>query len=284
MPRRLLKLLAFFLGLTLVAAAVVVAARGIAPGQLAHANPWLLASLAGLVVVNLVLTAALLWLMTLSFDAVPPVRLGTMLALLSASGLLNYLPLQPGMISRTAYLKLRHALPIRQSVIVMVLVRVVGALVMATALLLVVLRTTAGRWAALALALGLLTVVTGPLSRWVLRRELVAAWAWVPLRALDMLAAAARLWLAFIVIGHPLPFHQALIAGAASMFVSQLGLTPNGLGLSEWVVAGISEALAPTTAASGAAAKLIDRGAEALVFIIAGLWSLRSLRLRANRS
>jgi uncharacterized membrane protein YbhN (UPF0104 family) len=104
-----------------------------------------------------------------------------------------------------------------------------------------------------------------------------AAWAWLPLRVADLIVGSFRLWLCFRIAGHPLAFDQVVVAAAAGILVSLLGVTPNGLGLREWVVAALAAVLAPVSSAAGLLAALLDRAAEILVILPTGLVS--SIRL-----
>ncbi len=80
---------------------------------LLNANPMWVIALATAVVGQLLLTGLLFWVVTLSFDAQPPVGPVRMIQVIAASSLLSYLPLEAGFLGRTAYLKLRHGLPVR---------------------------------------------------------------------------------------------------------------------------------------------------------------------------
>jgi uncharacterized membrane protein YbhN (UPF0104 family) len=122
------------------------------------------------------------------------------------------------------------------------------------------------------------SVLTGPVARVVLRRPVVAGWSWVPLRSAELLVGATRLWLAFQIIGSPVGFVPVLVAAAAGFFVSLLSPTPNGMGVREWVIAGLTAALSPVSSHTGALASLVDRGVEAIVFAAMGGWALQRLR------
>lgn len=269
-------------GVALLVAAAVYAAWGIDWTVLRQADPWQAAALAGLVALNLALTGLLFWSITRSFDAVPPVGPGRMVALICASALLNYLPLlRPGLVGRAAYLKVKHNLPVRQSVLILAVVLALAVVVLpVSALVLVAVpANTAGvRWWALVVSWVVLSAATGPVARQLLRRQVAQPWQWVPLRAADMLVSAARLWLAFNIVGAPIGYAEAVVAGAASLLVRIVGLTPNGLGLSEWVVAVITPLVAPVSTAAGAAAALVDRVVELLVVLVAGAVGTVGLR------
>jgi hypothetical protein len=283
--RWVLKLATFVLGLALVAGAVVSAVhqgRG-ALAHVRHAPAWLVGASVAMVLANLFLTAAIFHVVTRSFDADPPVRLRRMWDLTCAATLLNYLPLlRAGMVGRTAYLKLRHALPIHQGIIIAALVFGLFAIAATGAAALVL--GVSGPWqAGLGLAaLGVMAAVTGPVAGSLLRRRLHQAWLWLPLRVADVLAMAGRFWVAFRIVGHPIDLRAAIVFGAADMIVSVLGITPNGLGLAEWTTGAMSTALAGADPSVGQLAKLVDRGISIAVLIPVALWSLHCLRKPEN--
>ncbi|MCX5658171.1 MAG: lysylphosphatidylglycerol synthase domain-containing protein [Planctomycetota bacterium] len=275
------------LGAGLIAAAVFFALGRdwkAALEPLAHADPWLGVALAAAVVVQLALTGLLFWAVTLSFDATPRVGPVRMIQVIAASSLLNYLPFEAGLVGRAAYLKWRHALPVRQSVQILLAVIALSVAVPGAAVL--VALTTHGSMgvAAGVVALLLLCVVTTPIAKALLKRPIRLGWFWAPLRTAELLAGSLRLWLAFQIAGHPMAFHQVLIAASAGFFVSLLSPTPNGLGLREWVIAGLSSILEPTTGPAAALASLVDRAIEALVFTPAGLWAVHQLRREGDAS
>lgn len=284
MNRRGLKLafrvMALVAGLILVIAAVIVAVRQVDFTVLRQAPPWTVPLLAAAVLANLGITAAIFWVITRSFDADPPVEGRTMLKLITASSLLNYLPLRPGLLGRTVYLKTHHGLPVHQSLLVLLVTLVIGAIVLGVTGAAVLLAPPPWRTTVMAGVLCLLLALSplaGPLARRLLRRPVVMAWLWVPLRVLDMVAAGGRLWLGFAMVGQPLDFEQALAIAAVGSLIDMLGLTPNGLGLREWAVAGLY-ALQGHAGAMGLAASLVERGVSAVVIAIAGVIALARLR------
>jgi len=149
----------------------------------------------------------------------------------------------------------------------------------------VLLVSVGGRWQAAATvgALVLLSAGTGPLAGVVLRRRLRGAWAWLPLRALDLLAVAGRMWLAFRIVGCPIGPGQAIVLGAVDTIVSVAALMPNGLGLSEWATGATALRIGATGIAQiGVTAKLIDRSISIVVLVPVALWSLHRLRRAAT--
>jgi uncharacterized membrane protein YbhN (UPF0104 family) len=272
------------LGLGLVGGAVVSALWHADFAAVKHAAPWWAAALGGAVLANLYLTALVFWVVTRSFDAAPPVTLGRMWHLTCASTLLNYIPLvRAGLVGRTAYLMVHHKLPLRQALAIACIVAAAFAVAAGGAVALVLEMDGPARWGAAAGGLVVLSLGTAALSRLVLRRPLQSAWLWFPLRVADVLAVAARLWFAFVILGHPITFDQAVVLGAVDMTASILPLTPNGLGLSEWSVAVTARAMAVGGgSAIGAAAMLVNRTVSVLILVPLGLWSLHVLRKSAG--
>ena len=273
----------------LILTAIAYAVAGYDWSVLRDAPLQWVATLAVCVAANLLLTAMLFWVITRSFDAQPPVGLMRITALICLSGLLNYLPfIRPGLLGRAAYLKYRHGLPLRQSMLILLVVLGLATVVLlAAGAVVLILPTDVSRLAAGAAVMLALSGLAKPIAQRLLRRDVVYAWAWVPLRTADMLVAAGRLWLAFGIVGKPISFADAVLIGAASLLVKLVGLTPNGLGLSEWVVAALAGAISPATTAAGAAAALVDRGAELIVVMVAGLvsaWPLRDMRAAKAQS
>ncbi len=271
----------------LLVAVCVFALRGLNSAALADhvarggvTLPALIGTLVGL---NLLTTAWLVGSVTACFGPRPMVSSGQMLRLIAASQLLNYLPaLRAGLVGRAAYLKKYHGLRLRDSGYVLVLTLGLTASTLAVASvgpLLVAALDADPRWAWAGSALGLVVLtlaVTAATRRLpgVGRRS----WFWVPLRTLDLAAVTGRTALAFAAVGQPLTLGQATLLASTATLVRLTGLTPNGLGLSEWVVAGLAAALAPVDAALAAAAALLERGIEVAMSVVAGLWALMGLR------
>lgn len=275
-----MKVFGAVLAVVLLAFAIIFALRGIDYGVLSHASWSVLAPMAILVAANLIVTGLLFWAVTLSFDARPVVSVRRMIELICVSALLNYVPVvRPGLWGRVAYLKARHDLPLKQSLLILLLVMAVAVAVSAAGTLTIApIGPPAARWAVVAGIFALLTLFTGPTARRLIRRRVVMPWLWIPLRVLDLLAVAGRLWLAFRVMGQPISYDQAVVAAAAALLVRLAGLTPNGLGLSEWAVAALAHAMAPVSTAVGVAAALLDRAVEVVVILIAAGLSAPGLR------
>lgn len=261
------------IGVALVIAAVVYAILKVDLSSLENAQPWHVLVLLAAVSLNLVLTSALWWALTLSFDAKPKVGFKKMFSLVCASGLLNYLPLRPGLLGRTAYLKMRHKLPIKQSITIVITMVGLSALVLggATVIIRYVPDELMAGISAISTFVGLIVI---PLAaRGILRRKLKHAWAWIPLRLMDLAVTTLRMWVAFRVVGYEIGWIESVLVAAGGTIVALAGITPNGLGLREWAVAGLASAV--TSVALAAA--LVDRAIETVVVAVSGLLALKSV-------
>jgi hypothetical protein len=248
-----------------------------------QAKPWQMAVLPATVVGNLLITSLIFWVITRSYDARPKVPATEMFWLISASALLNYLPLRPGLLGRAAYLKLKYDLPVRQSVLILLIVLVLGAAVLLGAAAVVVIVPVVVLPVVGACATLVATVLVWGVAPRILRRPIEAGWSWVPLRLLDLSLGTLRLWVAFAVVGHAVGWADAIVLAAAGMLIAMAGLTPNGLGLREWAIgllAGMMGKGDPEeTFAIAAAAALVDRAIEAIVVAIVGSFAMTRVRI-----
>lgn len=277
--KRIFRACLFTAAVVLLGLAVTFALGQVDLSLLAKVKLWVWAVFLLLVVCNLFLASMMFWVVTLSFDASPRVGLMRMTMLVTASALLNFLPFRPGLIGRAAVLRTHHGLPLRQSALILLIVLGTGTMVtLAVGLCALFIDNP---WLLASSLLGVclvLSVLTGPVASNILRRQLVLAWLWVPIRLADALVASLRLWLAFWVVGHSLDMRQALVAGAAGLIIAMIGLTPNGLGLKEWGIALITQAMAITTVQIGLAASLVDRSVEASAVVVLGLLAIWCMR------
>ncbi|MEM1444508.1 MAG: lysylphosphatidylglycerol synthase domain-containing protein [Planctomycetota bacterium] len=294
-----LRVLGWIVGLAAFGAAVWFAGGQVDVSAIRQVPPATLALMAGLVLGNLVLSGLLFWAVHRALPADRPIPPATMIGLVMGSALLNYLPaVRAGLFGRAAYLKKMHGVALRDSGWALLIVTAVTAGGFATvAGPWLVLRLSTPDWntipwlgwtasllATLALVpglrfglAGLLRSKTGPTSH-------AAIAVWVALRTTDLAAATARLWLAFAALGSPITFAEALVLSAASLLVRLIGLTPNGLGLSEWTVTALAAALSPAESGVAAAAALMDRAVEIVVVILTGGGSIAWLLRKSTSS
>ncbi|MFN0012882.1 MAG: hypothetical protein ACKVS8_14710 [Phycisphaerales bacterium] len=245
-------------------------------GQAARAPAWMVAALLLLPLASWCCTTALFLVLTRRHGRVGTREMG---ALIGAAWLLNYLPLRPGMVGRVAYHKAVNGIRVRDSV------RVVAQAIACTAAAAIALAATAGTMGAHTWLLGLPLVAVAA-AAFVVRWRWVNRWApyepplatrllWaVGIRYVDMAIWSARYWLAFGVIGAPLPFDQAALVAAVAQVAM---LAPIALGVREWVV-GLFSAVTVV----GLAADVVNRAAEIVGAIPVGLLSLAWLSRRAQ--
>lgn len=244
---------------------------------LAGASIFELIGLAVGIGVNLFLTGLLFWAVTLPFDAKPAVGLGKMVQLILSSSVLNYLPLRAGLLGRAAYLKAKHDLPIKQSGMILLIILALGAVVLGSiGLGVVVCPVTMQTQVIMLVSLCLIVIcplIVKPLIQKLTRRSIGRAMilSWVLIRMIDLFVVGGRTWFAFTIAGCPISYAQATALGAVGMLVSLLGLTPNGLGLREWALVGMTLLISQYDAAAGITAALVDRAMEVLVVCIMGL-------------
>ena len=271
------RLLTTALGVVLILGAVIYAAMNFTWPAGARFAPLPLAGIAALVLLNLAISAALWWLIVRSLDADPPVTAAKMWHLTAAIEVLGYLPFA-AWASRALYLRLWHAVPVRQSILALALA--LGVTLVAAGVLLGGLLAPEGMPRVLAALAGLaiLTIVSIPILKFLTPQPAAAAWMWLPLKGLDMAVHGARLSLAMLVLDQPIDPMQATLAAAAGVVVRLARLTPAGMGLREWAIGLAVVQTAGLPAALALAAALIDRAVETVIVLAVGLPSLAKLR------
>jgi len=266
------------LGLIALLAAMAVAIVDVDWRSLASVRPWPALAVAALVLVNLWASTLLYGLVTRCFAPDPPVPWGVMFWLISASSLLNYLPAKAGLFGRAAYLAARHGLGARASTLVVLTVLFVSGMVIgAIGGMGMLLPSTLWPAASITAVVGL------TLFLYLVRKRLVTrpdpgVLLWTPIKAVDVSAAAMRLWLVMEMLGRPIPYTQALVLTAAGLAMMWVGLTPNGLGLREWAMGLVARAVEPGLWADVLAAAVLDRAIEAVVFLVTGMLAITRLR------
>lgn len=268
-------------GLLLIVAAVVIATRQVDFTRLADAPWWLLPAMAACVIVNQTLASWLVCLQTRSFEMTTPISQTRMWQLTAGSRLLNFLPMQAGLLGRATYLHLRHGMPVKQTGLSILVTFGYGVAIVLPLGVLAILMPAAQRLMAIVSA-SVLLIVLFPLLAGVMhklvRRRPVMAWAWAPLRLVDLFVNALKTYLAFRAMGVEITFAQAVGLKAVGVLIEMVGLTPHGLGLREWAVTAVSHITHIATAPQALAATLIERGIDAVMTVIMGLIGLAGLR------
>lgn len=288
------KPLGFGVGLLLIAAAIVVlvrsgpvfdesieAARG--------ASWWLIAGILILPMGNAVFVA---WSFQVIMNRFGRVPFDDMFALICSSWLLNYLPMRPGLVGRLVYHKAVHGVSLKHSVAVSVALAIMTGLA-AVHLLAVWFGFEAGVAVgvvvclistALVASLANIAADRSPAGR-VPRSALRIA---MGLRYIDLLIWAARMWVAFAIVGHPIPALVAVLLAGAIQLAYLFPLTGAGMGSAELVTGAVAMiAVGDLAQAVGIAAFLVSRAAELASAIPLGLFSgvyIAERRRRARRA
>ena len=264
--RKVLRRIGTVASVLLVVGALVAIARNQAimdSLSRAFASPrWdALAVLIAAVLAQQVLTSTVFWMLMRRHG---PVGWGEMNALIASSTLANYIPLQAGSVGRLAYHKVVHGIPVKTSLVVILVAMglVAMSLVALTVVGLWVVRTGASWWWVSAAPLAWLPLLAWPSTR-VVGTCLV-------LRTIELLVVAAQSWAAFRLSGWDIEpvtaVGVAVVAGAAN-------LTPfigNGLGVREWAVGLAAPLLGGYETDAGLAAQLTGRAVDAAMAVAMG--------------
>ncbi|MEM9167505.1 MAG: hypothetical protein AAGB48_10855 [Planctomycetota bacterium] len=297
--RRWRSIVGFLVGVLLVVAAALVLAQNHdsfveSLRAVAASPPWLIAIMLVLPVGNALIVSWSFQTLMRRFGSVP---FADMFWLICSAWLLNYLPMRPGLVGRLAYHKAVHRVAIKDSVAVSVALALMTGLA-AAHLLLCWLAFMPG--ATLGVATLVVTTVgvfvianiaadrspAGRVPRSALRASLV-------LRYVDLAIWAARMWVAFEMIGHPIPVMVSVLLAAAIQLAYLFPLTGSGLGVAEWSI-GLVAVWAVGTGLEGGldtshgiTATLISRSAELVSAVPLGLVAAGVLarhRIRAART
>ena len=283
--RRKLKRVGLFVGLALIAAAFWTIARsGTIVNQawqhLSVASPILFAELLGCIALIALCTA--LSVLILSNRTRPPIRveLREMLALICASTLGNFVPLQPGLIGRIAFHHQVHGIAVPISLLIAIqstALTGIAALWIGAGLAL----THAAHlsWSAAVLS----PILLVPFLRNTAAREFTAAFF---IRIMETCIWALRIHIAFQLIGQPIDAAAALALACVANAANTIPFIGNGIGIREWSVGFLAPMIAGVPLADALAAEIVGRLAEIIFFIPAGLaaWPMLHNRLRVRRA
>jgi len=286
-PRRSplwLRIAGFAFGLACLLAAISVARDtreqfDAALASLRAPAPLLVAAVLSAVLVGLFLSGSLFWLLVRRFARVP---FGEMQAVISASGLLNYLPFKPGFVGRIAYLRGRHGVRVPDSIRMIVeALALTGISAVISTLTLVALRAAGldGGWSLLACVLPALLALQ-PRGRMMLLALAV--------RQAEFSLWIARYWIVFRLVGAPIGLDTAVVLAAISVISSLIPFISNGLGVREWAVGLLTPLITGDAVGASQAivAELAHRTLELAVFVPAGLIGIaacvRSARARGS--
>lgn len=297
-----LRVLAYVVGVGLLAAAVFAVVRGQGAASAAFdsvrsAPAGLLLLAAALPLLSLCLVSLTFWTLTTRYGKVGRFE---MFALIGSAWLLNYLPLWPGMFGRLAYHKAVNRISLQSAAVGIIWANVLAAVACAMVLGATALGSMFFRgddWR-LALVVGLLApamALLGVYARakppnpdpqfWRLPMTLAV-------RLVETQVWAARYAVCFALVGTPIGWGASLAVASATQAATLIPLTGNALGVREWAVGLVTPlipvGLALTTAANvrtGLSAEIVNRGIEVLLAIPVGLlcaaWVARRVKARA---
>lgn len=259
-------------------------------------------SLAALVMAILFSTICLpglqFWIATRPFVTTKPLKMMTMQGLLAGTALLNYTPFKAGLIGRIAYLRYFHGVGLRAAVISHLLIAVVFVATCAITLAITLWRVEFDwLWWATVIAAFIAVILVGAPLLGIFMPEAVPvdprmrdSKSWrinflaqcLLSQGLGLFATAVRWWLVFRILDKPISLGDAWLAAVVHM-VTVMGAPANGLGLREWLIGIVAERGLLSTGleanlGAGVAAALVDRAAEAVVLVVAGLFGLALIR------
>jgi hypothetical protein len=280
--RRLYRRIGTVIGAALLVAAIVGVVRNEAIGaslQAAwHSPHWdALALLVGAVLATQVLTSATFALLMRRHARI---GFGEMNALVAASTLANYVPMQAGSIGRLAYHRTVHGVPVRATLVAILQAMAATAVATCAVGAAALLGTAANApwWAP-----ALVSVVWLPLA-------IEPAWRTFALvmvvRTLEVLAWAVHAWAAFRLSGWDIAPQTAIGAALVASAANLVPFIGNGLGVREWAVALAAPVLGGYERDAGLAAELTGRAVDVAVAVPLGLasfaWLVRRLRAAAT--
>jgi hypothetical protein len=197
-------------------------------------------------------------------------------ALLAASTLGNYIPMQAGSLGRVAYHQAVNGIPVRNSLLVILraMLSMFIALCVLGACALFVHAMKAPWWISLLVPLIWLPLAGDPRLRVF---GIVLA-----LRTTELLVWALHAWSEFKLFGWPVSGETALgiaLVGSAANLVPFVG---NGMGVREWAVALAAPIITGYESTAGLAAELMGRAVDVAVSVPLGLAGFSYLVRRAR--
>lgn len=274
--RRLYRRIGAAASVVLVVAAVVATARNPAitdsVGRALRSPHWdaLAALLASIVAVQ-VLTSGVFWLLTRRHGRVGLVEMN---ALVAASTLANYVPMQAGSIGRLAYHRAVNGIPVRASLVVILQAMAATAVAIGAvgAVALLLSAPDAPWWPVLLVPAVWLPLAIEP--RWRIFALVMV------LRTAEVLAWAVHAWAAFRLSGWPIEPKTAVGAALVASAANLVPFVGNGLGIREWAVALAAPILGGYERDAGLAAELTGRAVDVLVAVPVGLVAMGVLLRR----
>lgn len=276
--RALYRRIGALLGAVLVVAGVVVVLRNQAVadslGRALSKPDW--PALALLLLSTLAMQALTSWVFWLLMNRHGRVGIVEMNALVAASTLGNYIPMQAGSLGRIAYHKAVNRIDVRASIVVMLQATVLTFVCVCVlgAGALIAKAASAPWWCVLPVPLLWLPLAIEP----GLRTYALVAF----VRSVEILVWSLHAWAAFRISGWPVEPETAIgvsLVGSAANLIPFMG---NGLGVREWAVALAAPILGGYERDAGLAAELMGRAFDVVVAIPLGLAGVGALVRRAR--
>ncbi len=287
--KRWLRWLGFAVALGLLGASILYASRHGNFRPLLRADPLWLALLAVSVLISSIgVNGLMFWLVNKPYvDPARPLSLSAMLGLLGASALLNYTPIKAGLFGRIAYLKHRHGVSYRASVLIhMMLAGSLFAAQGVTAAATILRRGFDPWWPVLAIAgIAAAALVGAVVVRHLLPRRgdgeadasLVHSFTWtaahlcvwIVLAMGTIFMTGVRWWLVCRIMDKPVDAESATLMAVVHTFATIL--PANGLGMREWLIGLLFGGSTPVDLVT---IGLVDRAAEAAVLMVFGTMAL----------
>jgi hypothetical protein len=250
--------------------------------------------LGGLCAATLAMISLAFWVLTVRYGAVGKRE---MLALILAAGVLNYLPMWPGMVGRLAYHKKVNGIAVRESTRVLIwanVVSLIAAGVLAALLIPIALMSDVPAWLLHGSTGGVLAglvLFTGYARR---KRPEPEPEVWRMLAALSIRYAELFVWagryvICFGLVGSEITWAGGLALATAGRLAVMIPIAPNGVGVREWSIGLIGPLLPIAMTGSvidiptALAADVINRALEVLVVVPTGVVSAGWLARRMRR-
>ena len=197
-------------------------------------------------------------------------RYAQMVKAITASGLLNYAPLRPGLFGRIAYQHVVGGVSMRRglwSTVEVGVIAMLATLWLALAVL-VVSRCDARALGAIMTGAPLLAglALLSDRERWWKPYAEALVWRW-----LDSLSWTARYWAVFALVGVELSWESAAAAACVGLSASLIPIVGGGLGIREWAVALAGPLLGAWPEDLGLAADLLNRAIDLALIVPLGL-------------
>ncbi len=281
--KSLARILGFVLGLGLLASAIFVISRS-APtldqlrGVISRIDAWLVVGAVVATLGTLVGATGMFYALVRHFGRIGFFEMGRLIA---ASSVLNYLPMQPGLVGRIVHQEVVNGIPMRKSVLSIVEAAVICAVtIIWLALAIVAIHWTTSRAlggvvAALPVLCGFAYAMPNQVG-WGRYFEAIF-WRWI-----DLVSWTIRYAVVFAVIGVELSPESAATAACIAGVANMVPFLGNGLGVREWAVGLAGPVLAIWPADTGLAAELLNRVLDLAIIVPLGLCAMPGIATRVR--